>query len=71
MSLSTSICMDILFYIDLYLATNSPVAVRRYWQELWKTAHSSLLADLKQQLISFCLDAATHRLGVEWQQIIA
>lgn len=44
--------MDILFCIDLYLETNSPVAVKRYWRELWKTAHSSLLADLKQQLIS-------------------
>lgn len=70
MSLSTSICMDILFRIDLYLATNSLVAAERYWQELWKSAHSSLLADLKQQLISFCVGTAADRLGVEWQQII-
>lgn len=70
MSLSTGICMGILFSIDLYLATNSPVAVKRYWQELWKTAHSSLLADLKQQLISFCVGKATDRRGVEWQPII-
>lgn len=62
--------MDLLFCIDLYLATNSPVAVKRYWQELWKTAHSSLLADLKQQLISFCVGKATDWLGVEWQQMI-
>lgn len=55
MSLSTSICMDILFGIDLYLETNCPVAERSYWLKVWKTAHSSLLADLKQQQqISFC-----------------
>lgn len=55
MSLSTSICMDILFCIDLYLETNCPVAERSYWLKVWKTAHSSLLADLKQQQqIPFC-----------------
>lgn len=70
MSLSASICMDILFCIDLCLATNSPVAVKRYWQELWKTAHSSLLADLKQQLISFCVGRVAVRVSVEWQHII-
>ncbi len=70
MSPSSSICMDILFCIDLHLATNGPVAVKRFFQELWKTEHSSLLADLKQQLIPFCVGAATHRRGVEWQQII-
>lgn len=70
MSLSASICMDILFCIDLYLETNSPVAVKKYWLELWKTAHSSLLADLKQQ-IKFSAGTATDRLVVEWQQILA
>lgn len=61
--------MDLLFCIDLYLAANRPLAGKRL--ELWKTAHSSLLADLKQRLTSFCVGKATHRLGVEWQQISA
>lgn len=58
MSLSTSICMDLLFGIDLYLATNSPCGWKEVWWGLWKTAHSSLLADIKQQLISFCAGKA-------------
>lgn len=59
--------MDILFCIDLYLETNSPVAVKKYWLELWKT-HSSLLADLEQQIQ--LKGTATDRLVVELQQML-
>ena len=52
--MSTSICLDLLFRIDLYLATNSPVAacVERFAEDCGELLIRHRWADLKHQLIS-------------------